>query len=194
MIEAAAGCGANIICMQETWSKLFPLCSQGSLLAHLHSNVCFLQRVWFFFLSREYGFFSHAICILHSRAFALDGICRISRARPNNSTYAKGLYVTDIFWFSNPIWSWLCARLQPSLFVTSLFPFTNSSYLNHAFWFKLAREYGVVIISPILERDEDRDDVIWNAAVVISQTGHVIGKSRKNHIPRVGDFNEVNEL
>ncbi|CAD5216520.1 unnamed protein product [Bursaphelenchus xylophilus] len=54
---------------------------------------------------------------------------------------------------------------------------------------KLAAELGVVIISPILERD-DKDDVIWNTAVVISHTGNVIGKTRKNHIPRVGDFNE----
>lgn len=42
-----------------------------------------------------------------------------------------------------------------------------------------------------MERDEDRDEVIWNTAVVISHTGKVLGKSRKNHIPRVGDFNEV---
>uniref|UniRef100_A0A0N5AIL9 Beta-ureidopropionase n=1 Tax=Syphacia muris TaxID=451379 RepID=A0A0N5AIL9_9BILA len=56
----------------------------------------------------------------------------------------------------------------------------------------IARKYGMVIISPILERDESRDDVLWNAAVVISHTGKVIGKSRKNHIPRVGDFNESN--
>jgi len=27
--------------------------------------------------------------------------------------------------------------------------------------------------------------------VVISNSGAVLGKSRKNHIPRVGDFNEV---
>ncbi|KJH42929.1 hydrolase, carbon-nitrogen family, partial [Dictyocaulus viviparus] len=54
----------------------------------------------------------------------------------------------------------------------------------------LAAKYGIVIVNPILERDEYKDDVIWNAAVVISQTGNVMGKSRKNHIPRVGDFNE----
>ena len=48
--------------------------------------------------------------------------------------------------------------------------------------------HDMVIISPILERD-DRD-IIWNTAVVISHTGKVMGKSRKNHIPRVGDFNE----
>ena len=46
----------------------------------------------------------------------------------------------------------------------------------------------MVIISPILERDSQ--DLIWNTAVVISHTGKVMGKSRKNHIPRVGDFNE----
>ncbi|EYC05331.1 hypothetical protein Y032_0082g1524 [Ancylostoma ceylanicum] len=56
---------------------------------------------------------------------------------------------------------------------------------------EIAARHGIVIISPILERDESKDDVIWNAAVVISHTGKVIGKSRKNHIPRVGDFNEV---
>ena len=27
--------------------------------------------------------------------------------------------------------------------------------------------------------------------VVIAPSGKVMGKSRKNHIPRVGDFNEV---
>ncbi|XP_054248913.1 beta-ureidopropionase [Indicator indicator] len=31
---------------------------------------------------------------------------------------------------------------------------------------------------------------LWNTAVVISNSGAVLGKSRKNHIPRVGDFNE----
>ncbi len=47
----------------------------------------------------------------------------------------------------------------------------------------------MVIVSPILERDDT--GVIWNTAVVISNTGSVMGKTRKNHIPRVGDFNEV---
>jgi beta-ureidopropionase len=46
----------------------------------------------------------------------------------------------------------------------------------------------MVIINPILERDTA--DVLWNTAVVISNSGQVIGKTRKNHIPRVGDFNE----
>eukprot|EP00123_Amoebidium_parasiticum_P001227 comp12270_c0_seq1/m.7092 comp12270_c0_seq1/g.7092 ORF comp12270_c0_seq1/g.7092 comp12270_c0_seq1/m.7092 type:complete len:389 (-) comp12270_c0_seq1:501-1667(-) len=55
---------------------------------------------------------------------------------------------------------------------------------------KLAREHGMVIVSPILEREEEKGDVIWNTAVVIDHTGRVIGKHRKNHIPRVGDFNE----
>uniref|UniRef100_A0AC35FZM0 CN hydrolase domain-containing protein n=1 Tax=Panagrolaimus sp. PS1159 TaxID=55785 RepID=A0AC35FZM0_9BILA len=53
----------------------------------------------------------------------------------------------------------------------------------------IAAKYGIVIISPILERDQN--GVIWNTAVVISHTGNYIGKSRKNHIPRVGDFNEA---
>ena len=48
----------------------------------------------------------------------------------------------------------------------------------------------MVIVSPILERDEERSDIIWNTAVIISNSGNVIGITRKNHIPRVGDFNE----
>ena len=70
---------------------------------------------------------------------------------------------------------------------------------------QLARKYNMVIISPILERDAAHCDTIWNTAVrswlqsskvlisaqvVISNHGNVIGKHRKNHIPRVGDFNE----
>jgi len=53
---------------------------------------------------------------------------------------------------------------------------------------ELARKHNAIIISPILERE--RDDVLWNTAVIISNSGKVIGKTRKNHIPRVGDFNE----
>ena len=55
---------------------------------------------------------------------------------------------------------------------------------------RLCRQYNMVIVSPILERDEERLDVLWNTAVVISNTGRILGKHRKNHIPRVGDFNE----
>lgn len=53
---------------------------------------------------------------------------------------------------------------------------------------QMARKHNMVVICPILERDES--DVLWNAAVVISNSGAVLGKDRKNHIPRVGDFNE----
>ncbi|XP_033117000.1 beta-ureidopropionase-like isoform X2 [Anneissia japonica] len=54
---------------------------------------------------------------------------------------------------------------------------------------ELAKRFNMVIVSSILERDP-ADDVLWNTAVVISNSGTVLGKSRKNHIPRVGDFNE----
>eukprot|EP01137_Pigoraptor_chileana_P008962 Opistho-2@56525 len=55
----------------------------------------------------------------------------------------------------------------------------------------MARKHNMVIVSPILERDElGGADVIWNTAVVVSNTGAYLGKHRKNHIPRVGDFNE----
>ncbi|CAL8082368.1 unnamed protein product [Calicophoron daubneyi] len=54
---------------------------------------------------------------------------------------------------------------------------------------ELAKKYNMVIVNSFLERDEV-SDIMWNAAVIINQDGEVIGKSRKNHIPRVGDFNE----
>ncbi len=55
---------------------------------------------------------------------------------------------------------------------------------------ELARRYNMVIVSPILERDELHGGTIHNTAVVIGNRGNIIGKHRKNHIPRVGDFNE----
>jgi beta-ureidopropionase len=48
----------------------------------------------------------------------------------------------------------------------------------------------MVIVSSILERDENLEDILWNTTVVISNSGQVLGKHRKNHIPRIGDFNE----
>ncbi|KAL6211430.1 hypothetical protein ACLB2K_016656 [Fragaria x ananassa] len=54
----------------------------------------------------------------------------------------------------------------------------------------LARKYNMVIISPILERDVNHGETLWNTAVIIGNHGNIIGKHRKNHIPRVGDFNE----
>eukprot|EP00007_Cunea_sp_BSH-02190019_P003202 CAMPEP_0174240162 /NCGR_PEP_ID=MMETSP0417-20130205/17695_1 /TAXON_ID=242541 /ORGANISM="Mayorella sp, Strain BSH-02190019" /LENGTH=393 /DNA_ID=CAMNT_0015319203 /DNA_START=120 /DNA_END=1298 /DNA_ORIENTATION=- len=55
---------------------------------------------------------------------------------------------------------------------------------------ELAHTHRMVIVSPILERDEEHADTIWNTAVVVGPDGRYIGKHRKNHIPRVGDFNE----
>ncbi|CAL9244825.1 unnamed protein product [Arabidopsis halleri] len=55
---------------------------------------------------------------------------------------------------------------------------------------ELAKKYNMVIVSPILERDIDHGEVLWNTAVIIGNNGNIIGKHRKNHIPRVGDFNE----
>jgi beta-ureidopropionase len=55
---------------------------------------------------------------------------------------------------------------------------------------RMAAKYGMVIVSPILERDNAHGQTIWNTVAVFSHTGAFIGKHRKNHIPRVGDFNE----
>mmetsp|Transcript_32093 Transcript_32093/g.89855 ORF Transcript_32093/g.89855 Transcript_32093/m.89855 type:complete len:383 (+) Transcript_32093:85-1233(+) len=55
---------------------------------------------------------------------------------------------------------------------------------------EMAKAYNMVIVSHILERDEEHGDTIWNTAVIIQNDGTILGKHRKNHIPRVGDFNE----
>ncbi|XWS63090.1 hypothetical protein CRYUN_Cryun06bG0066700 [Craigia yunnanensis] len=55
---------------------------------------------------------------------------------------------------------------------------------------EFARKYNMVIISPILERDVNHGETLWNTAIIIGNHGNIIGKHRKNHIPRVGDFNE----
>ena len=40
----------------------------------------------------------------------------------------------------------------------------------------------MVIVCPILERDEDQGDIIWNTAVVISNSGNIIGlKTSRNY-------------
>nr|XP_014344811.1 PREDICTED: beta-ureidopropionase [Latimeria chalumnae] len=56
---------------------------------------------------------------------------------------------------------------------------------------ELAKKHNMVVVSPILERDDVHGGVLWNTAVVVSNSGRVLGKTRKNHIPRVGDFNEA---
>ena len=47
----------------------------------------------------------------------------------------------------------------------------------------------MVIVNPILERN-DKTGLCHNTAVVINNNGNVMGIHHKNHIPRVGDFNE----
>jgi N-carbamoylputrescine amidase len=47
---------------------------------------------------------------------------------------------------------------------------------------KLAKEYGVVLICPIFERDEDS---FYNSAVVIDADGEILGSYRKVHVPQI---------
>ncbi|CAG5059329.1 unnamed protein product [Parnassius apollo] len=54
---------------------------------------------------------------------------------------------------------------------------------------QLAKKHSMVIISPILEKDNN--GVWWNTAVVIDEKGNYMGKHRKNHLPSVGSFSET---
>lgn len=51
----------------------------------------------------------------------------------------------------------------------------------------MAEQYKLVIISPILERDTNHGDLMWNTAVILSERGQILGKQRKNHIPSNGE-------
>lgn len=42
-----------------------------------------------------------------------------------------------------------------------------------------ARKYNMVIISPILERDVNHGETLWNTAIIIGNHGNLIGKHRK---------------
>lgn len=44
---------------------------------------------------------------------------------------------------------------------------------------EFAQRYNMVIVSPILERDVNHGDTIWNTAVIIGNHGNIIGKHRK---------------
>lgn len=54
----------------------------------------------------------------------------------------------------------------------------------------MAARHQMLIISPMLERDENHGDVLWNTAVFIGPEGRYLGKTRKNHIPCSGTFPE----
>ena len=42
-----------------------------------------------------------------------------------------------------------------------------------------AKKHNMVIVAPILERDDSHAETIWNTAVVIGNNGNIIGKDRK---------------
>lgn len=48
-----------------------------------------------------------------------------------------------------------------------------------AFCQRKAKQYAMVLVCPILERDTAHGDVLWNTAVVIGDRGNVIGTHRK---------------
>lgn len=102
----------------------------------------------------------------------------------------------------------LCQEVCVSVYVGSLAFAYKYKYVQ------MASRYNMVIVCPILERDKTHFGSLHNTAVVISNTGNylqsslhsmccrvcvalslisgrILGKTRKNHIPRVGDFNEV---
>ncbi|CAN6686206.1 unnamed protein product [Malus baccata var. baccata] len=54
---------------------------------------------------------------------------------------------------------------------------------------KLTRFLQDLAWTPILERDVNHGETFWDTVVIIGNNGNIIGKHRKNHITRVGDFN-----
>lgn len=58
---------------------------------------------------------------------------------------------------------------------------------------ELARRHSMVIVSSILERDEEHGGTIWNTAVVVGHSGNVIGKHRKVSLLRRNQTNGVDD-
>lgn len=60
---------------------------------------------------------------------------------------------------------------------------------------QLAQKYNMVIVSPILERDVNHGETLWNTAVIIGNHGNIIGKHRKvnldNQITTLGILQEL---
>eukprot|EP00736_Rhodelphis_marinus_P008013 Rmarinus@m.16901 len=57
---------------------------------------------------------------------------------------------------------------------------------------RMASELDMVVVSPMLERCTHREDVIYHTAVVISNSGHIIGTHRANHVSRALSNPEIN--
>lgn len=60
---------------------------------------------------------------------------------------------------------------------------------------QFAQKYYMVIISPILERDLNHGETLWNTTVIIGNHGYIIGKHRKvnpaNQITTLGFLQEL---
>ncbi|CAI5474613.1 unnamed protein product [Closterium sp. Yama58-4] len=117
IIDVAASCGVNILCLQEAWPMPFAFCTR--------------EKHW----------------------------CEFAEVVPEASSSNGG---------DNKGMGWPTVALVC----------------------ELARRHNMVIISHVLERDVTHGDTVWNTAVIVGNKGNIIGKHRKNHIPRVGDFNE----
>lgn len=47
---------------------------------------------------------------------------------------------------------------------------------------EFACKYNMVIINPILERDVNHGETLWNTAIIIGNHGNIIGKHRKVNV------------
>lgn len=56
---------------------------------------------------------------------------------------------------------------------------------------ELAKRYNIVIVVSLYERDPQGRYLNWNTVVVISETGRIIGKTHKNHLPKMENGDET---
>ncbi|CAI7812544.1 unnamed protein product [Closterium sp. NIES-53] len=149
IIDVAASCGVNILCLQEAWPMPFAFCTR--------------EKHWC-----EFAEVVPEASISNggdNNGMGCNGTgnssCRSSGGSGGGggSGGASGLRGRE----AGPTVSLVC---------------------------ELARRHNMVIISHVLERDVTHGDTVWNTAVIVGNKGNIIGKHRKNHIPRVGDFNE----
>lgn len=175
MVEVAAMCDVNIICLQETWSEFLTTlssnCFMWSTYRIPHLNVDCFHQVY---------------CKSHTKLLdsPLLQPCLLLFAHVKKH---HGQNLLNQLKKETPHAS--AKRWVSENYKSDCFDFLQVLKTLH-FSYQLAKKYNMVIVSPILER-EKLHNTIWNTAVVISNSGNVLGKTRKNHIPRIGDFNEV---
>ncbi|CAC5365627.1 UPB1 [Mytilus coruscus] len=187
IIEVASLCGVNVICLQEAWTMPFAFCTREkhpwcefAESAEDGATTKMLQE-----LAKKYNM------VIVSPILERDADHGDILANTAANTAGKyNMVIVSPILERDADHGDILANTAGKYNMVIVSPILERDADHGDILANTAGKYNMVIVSPILERDADHGDILANTAVVISNTGQYLGKSRKNHIPRVGDFNE----